>query len=140
MGNTETEHPMSVLPLPLSLSPAHSLALKVAFYTILSVLTTCAISDESLIEGFHRTDFSNPNLLAAAKGLSPSKLRFGGSGNDALVYGLSEGSVECAHIVATDCGYTTPGCLNASHWDVRKLLLKKQYVCSPPPPKKKPLM
>jgi heparanase 1 len=74
--------------------------------------------DSSCNRGFHRTDWSNPNLLAAAKGLAPSKLRFGGSGNDALVYGLSPGSPECAHIKpTTDCAYTTPGCLNASTWE-----------------------
>lgn len=74
--------------------------------------------DSSCNRGFHRTSFSNPNLLLAARGLAPSRLRFGGSGNDALVYGLTPGSPECADIPpATDCGYTTPGCLNASHWD-----------------------
>jgi len=73
--------------------------------------------DSSCNRGFHRTDFTNPNLIEAARGLSPSVLRFGGSGNDNLVYGLSAGSPECAGIVATDCGYTTPGCLNSSHWD-----------------------
>jgi hypothetical protein len=74
--------------------------------------------DSSCNRGFHKTNFSNPNLLVAAKGLSPSRLRFGGSGNDALVYGLSSGSPECADISPTnDCGYVTPGCLNASHWD-----------------------
>ena len=58
---------------------------------------------------------------AAAKGLAPSKLRFGGSGNDALVYGLSPGSPECADVPPQPaggkpgCGYITPGCLNATH-------------------------
>jgi hypothetical protein len=47
--------------------------------------------DSSCNRGFHKTNFSNRNLLAAAKGLAPSKLRFGGSGNDALVYGLTPG-------------------------------------------------
>ena len=73
--------------------------------------------DSSCNRGFHHTHFNNPNLRAAARGLAPSRLRFGGSGNDALVYGLSPGSPECAGIVAKDCAYVTPGCLNASHWD-----------------------
>jgi hypothetical protein len=74
--------------------------------------------DASCNRGFHKTNWSNPNLLAAAKGLAPSKLRFGGSGNDALVYGLTPGSPECADVPPqTDCAYTTPGCLNASHWN-----------------------
>lgn len=73
--------------------------------------------DSSCNRGFHQTNFSNPNLAAAARGLFPSRLRFGGSGNDNLVYGLSEGSPECAGIAPpTDCSYTTPGCLNATHW------------------------
>jgi hypothetical protein len=73
--------------------------------------------DSSCNRGFHHIHFSNPNLLAAARGLAPSRLRFGGSGNDNLVYGLSEGSPECAGVVSQGCAYTTPGCLNASHWD-----------------------
>lgn len=38
--------------------------------------------DSSCNRGFHRTNFSNPNLAAAGLGLAPSRLRFGGSGND----------------------------------------------------------
>lgn len=72
--------------------------------------------DSSCNRGFHHTNFSNPNLAAAAVGLQPSRLRFGGSGNDNLVYGLSPGSPECANVKPTDCGFGTVGCLNATHW------------------------
>jgi hypothetical protein len=79
--------------------------------------------DSSCNRGFHHIHFANKNLLAAAKALAPSKLRFGGSGNDALVYGLSPGSPECAGVAPQPaggepgCGYITAGCLNATHWD-----------------------
>ena len=77
--------------------------------------------DPSCNRGFRDVDFSNPNLLAAATALQPARLRFGGSGADALVYGLTPGSPECAaagvNESACDTGYVTPGCLNASHWD-----------------------
>lgn len=72
--------------------------------------------DSSCNRGFHHTNFTNPNLLAAARGLRPSRLRFGGSGNDYLVYGLSPASPECTGIAPSDCGYFTPGCLNATQW------------------------
>ena len=78
-------------------------------------------ADPSCNRGFHVTNFSNPNLIAAASGLYPSRLRFGGSGADALVYGLTPGSPECAAIDPAQCAahpdYVTPGCLNASHWE-----------------------
>ena len=77
--------------------------------------------DPSCNRGFRDIAFENPNLLAAAVALRPSRLRFGGSGADALVYGLSPGAPECAaagvNESACDTGYTTPGCLNSSHWD-----------------------
>ena len=79
--------------------------------------------DSSCNRGFHHIHFANPNLAAAAKGLAPSLLRFGGSGNDALTYGLSPGSPECKDIAPqpaggeAGCGYTTAGCLNATHWN-----------------------
>jgi len=77
--------------------------------------------DPSCNRGFRDTAFDNANLLAAAVALRPSRLRFGGSGADALIYGLSDGSPECAaagvNETACDTGYTTPGCLNASHWN-----------------------
>ena len=72
--------------------------------------------DPSCNRGFHHTFFDNDNLIAAATALAPSVLRFGGSGADALVYGLTPGAPECAGVAPTDCGYTTPGCLNATHW------------------------
>jgi hypothetical protein len=73
--------------------------------------------DSSCNRGFHQTNFTNPNLAAAARALTPSSLRFGGSGNDNLIYGLTEGSPECAGIVPDGCDYVTPGCLNATHWN-----------------------
>ena len=73
--------------------------------------------DPSCKRGFHQTDFSNLNLAAAAAALAPSVLRFGGSGADALVYGLTPGSPECAAVNPVGCDYVTPGCLNASHWE-----------------------
>ena len=76
--------------------------------------------DSSCNRGFHHTRFDNPNLRAAAAGLAPSRLRFGGSGNDNLVYGLTEGSPQCAALPApgaVGCDYVTPGCLNASTWE-----------------------
>lgn len=75
--------------------------------------------DPSCNRGFHVTNFSNPNLAAAGAALQPSRLRFSGSGCDNLVYGLSEGSPECAAIPdpPAACGYTTPGCLNSTHWN-----------------------
>jgi hypothetical protein len=79
--------------------------------------------DSSCNRGFHHIQFANPNLAAAAKGLAPSKVRFGGSGNDALTYGLSPGSPECKGIAPqpaggeAGCGYITAGCLNATHWN-----------------------
>jgi len=76
--------------------------------------------DASCNRGFHHINFTNPNLLAAARGLRPSKLRFGGSGNDNLVYGLTEGSPECSEIpkpvTCESPGYVNPGCLNSTHW------------------------
>ena len=76
--------------------------------------------DSSCNRGFHQINFTNPNLATAAAALAPSRLRFGGSGNDNLVYGLTPGSPECAGIAppgASSCSYMTHGCLNASHWD-----------------------
>lgn len=79
--------------------------------------------DPSCNRGFHHIDYSNKNLAAAARGLSPSRMRFGGSGADALVYGLSANASECAGIPpapappSPDCVYCTPGCLNGTHLD-----------------------
>lgn len=42
--------------------------------------------DSSYNRGFVHTDFTNQNLLAAAKTLQPSTIRFGGGGNDYLQY------------------------------------------------------
>ena len=90
----------------------------------LSILDSQFVSsnlDPSCNRGFAHTSFSNPNLLAAAKGLVPSRLRVGGSGADAVTYGLTPGAPECAGIptppppLAPGCTYCTKGCLNASH-------------------------
>ena len=71
--------------------------------------------DPSCNRGFHNTDFTNPNLIAAAKGLSPSRLRFGGSGADYLTYSFTQGAPDCpAPLPDAGCHYVTPGCLNAS--------------------------
>ena len=80
-------------------------------------------ADPSCNRGFHQTRFDNANLIAAATGLHPSRLRFGGSGADNLIYGLTPGAPECANVppapppLQPGCDYITPGCLNASHWD-----------------------
>ena len=71
--------------------------------------------DPSCNRGFHSTDFSNPNLLAVAKGLAPSRLRFGGSGADFLTYSFAPGAPDCPPPdPAAGCHYVTPGCLNAT--------------------------
>ena len=75
--------------------------------------------DPSCNRGFHFTNFANPNLAAAATGLFPAVMRFGGSGADELVYGLDGGS-ECSGIPppsTTGCSYFNPGCLNATHFE-----------------------
>jgi len=70
--------------------------------------------------GFHRTNFSNPSLALAGRFLAPARLRFGGSGATALVYGLSPGAPECAAVPAPPpprtpgCDFGTAGCLNAT--------------------------
>ena len=78
--------------------------------------------DPSCNRGFHQINFTNPNLHAAGLYLSPSRLRFGGSGADFLRYSLTEGAPDCSDIVPAPpplnpgCDYVTPGCLNASHF------------------------
>lgn len=104
-------------------SKAHRLSLSAGGGALGTTLPTFASFnvDGSCNRGFHQTNFSNPNLIAAAASLAPAILRFGGSGNDALVYGLTPGSPECASVpappppLAPGCDYVTPGCLNASH-------------------------
>jgi hypothetical protein len=78
--------------------------------------------DSSCNRGFHHINFTNPNLHAAAKALSPSLLRFGGSGNDNLMYSLATNSHSCDDIqpvdpIQNECTYSTPGCLNRTHWN-----------------------
>ena len=77
--------------------------------------------DSSCNRGFHHINFTNPNLHLAAKALSPSKLRFGGSGNDNLFYSMDPKSTACQGIPPSpppgQCGYFTDGCLNTTHWD-----------------------
>lgn len=111
MGGSKTMISGGVTPGPPMPPPAPA-TIKLVSDKVLSVTEPTYASwniDSSCNRGFHKTNFSNPNLLAAAKGLAPSKLRFGGSGNDALVYGLTPGSPECADVKPTDCGYITPG-------------------------------
>ena len=67
--------------------------------------------DASYNRGFVHTAFNNTNLLAAATSLSPSTLRFGGSGNDYLHYGPP--SMPCKSNNDSD----TSVCLNMSHWN-----------------------
>ena len=75
--------------------------------------------DPSCNRGFHSINFSNPNLVAAAAALSPSRLRFGGSGADDLLYSFTSDGV-CDGLPPPgspgDCHYVTSGCLNASHF------------------------
>ena len=72
--------------------------------------------DPSCNRGFHETRFDNPNLVAAATGLAPSRLRFGGSGADFLTYSFTDGTPDCPPVDPTaGCHYVTPGCLNATH-------------------------
>ncbi len=76
--------------------------------------------DPSCDRGFHTINFSNPNLVLAAAALSPSRLRFGGSGADALLYSFTPNDGVCDGLPPPgspgDCHYFTPGCLNASHF------------------------
>lgn len=69
--------------------------------------------------GFVHNDFSNPNLLAGAKSLAPSTIRFGGGGNDYLHYVPFDAS----------CNKTEDGdqhvCLNMSHWNSLYSLAKR---------------
>lgn len=79
--------------------------------------------DPSCNRGFHQTVLSNANLVAAAAALQPARLRFGGSGADNLVYGLTNGAPECANVppapppLQPGCDYITPGCMNATWWN-----------------------
>ena len=66
--------------------------------------------DSSYNRGFFHVNFSNPNLRAAAKSLTPATLRFGGSGNDYLHY-----EVDYCNASIDDGDYY--GCLNTSHWN-----------------------
>ena len=71
------------------ITPGPPVTVAVPSDTVLSVTEPTYASwnvDSSCNRGFHHTNFTNPNLIAAASGLRPSRLRFGGSGNDALVY------------------------------------------------------
>ena len=62
--------------------------------------------DSSYNRGFFHVNFTNPNLRAAASSLSPSTLRFGGTGNDYLHY-------DCVTIAGKDNDKF--GCLNDTH-------------------------
>lgn len=96
--------------LPAGLTSVNFLRRTYASFTI----------DSSCNRGFHATNFTNKNLAAAAFALRPSTIRFGGSGNDGLVYGLTPGSPECSAVQPpnpADCSFGTAGCLNATQWD-----------------------
>uniref|UniRef100_A0A7S3YZQ8 Beta-glucuronidase C-terminal domain-containing protein n=2 Tax=Lotharella globosa TaxID=91324 RepID=A0A7S3YZQ8_9EUKA len=69
--------------------------------------------DSSWDRGFFHIEFSNKNLVAAARALRPSTLRFGGSGNDYLLYNMPSNPDVCMS------GHDSPrfGCMNATHWD-----------------------
>jgi hypothetical protein len=67
--------------------------------------------DSSYNRGFVHNDFTNANLLAGARSLAPSTVRFGGGGNDCLHY---EPFAPCGDS-STD--NDTNVCLNTSHWD-----------------------
>ena len=118
--------PVSSLVRACALSATLTLAVAVnATVTLHSVVPINAVAktfaswnlDSSCNRGFDFTAYDNANLLAAATGLQPSMVRFGGSGADGLVYGLTPGSPECANVKPVGCDYVTPGCLNSSHWD-----------------------
>jgi hypothetical protein len=66
--------------------------------------------DSSYNRGFVHIDFDNHNLLAAAKSLAPSTIRFGGGGNDYLSY---QPYSNCNSSADNDDFV----CLNTSHWN-----------------------
>ena len=69
-----------------------------------------------LQSGILEYQLQQSNLRAAAAGLKPSRLRFGGSGNDNLFYGLD--ASQCGILPDwKNCTYTNPQCLNSTHWD-----------------------
>ena len=73
--------------------------------------------DGSWNRGFFHVDWSNANLRAAAASLAPATLRFGGGGNDYIVYDAPPG--RCSAAGNADRGPPLPpgyNCLNASHF------------------------
>lgn len=66
--------------------------------------------DSSYNRGFVHIDFDNQNLLAAAKSLAPSTIRFGGGGNDYLSY---QPYSNCNSSADNDDFV----CLNTTHWN-----------------------
>ena len=74
--------------------------------------------DSSQNRGFFHIDFENENLLAAAKSLQPSILRFGGTGNDLLYYGTKTNPCNYSKYSHCTTAYNTGTgcCMNVSHW------------------------
>lgn len=67
--------------------------------------------DSSRNRNFFDIDFSDPHILYLASQVGGSRIRFGGTGNDALYYGVG---------TAPACKPTNPTvyeCLNATWWD-----------------------
>ena len=75
--------------------------------------------DASANRGFFHVNFTNPNLRAAAASLVPSVMRFGGSGNDFLVYDSPD--QPCPSPMPAPPSPKEYGeqdhCLNVTHWD-----------------------
>lgn len=67
--------------------------------------------DASYNRGFFHINFTNPNLAGAAQALSPSTLRFGGTGNDYLWY--DSPSDPCDSSIEDSDFY---GCLNTTQF------------------------
>merc|ERR1719203_1239154 len=91
------------IPSVLDLAGAHVVGETNAEYASWNV-------DASYNRGFAHIAFDSPNLHAAAASLAPSSMRFGGTGNDLLVYSPFDASCDSS----TDDDSKV--CLNASHW------------------------
>ena len=113
-------HTLLLLSLPID-SLSASVSVLPGVLSIVDAEFSSFNIDPSCNRGFHYTRFDNKNLAAAASGLVPARLRFGGSGADELTYGLTDGSPECADVPppippdSPGCSYFTRGCLNSTH-------------------------
>eukprot|EP00940_MAST-03C_sp_MAST-3C-sp2_P001553 g1553.t1 len=76
--------------------------------------------DSSFNRGFFHVNFTNENLIAAARSLQPATLRFGGSGNDLLVYGTPINPCNASKLEACTTTWSTTEegacCMNTSQW------------------------